>query len=637
MSKHFLLAVTFIAMILQARDVMSSSAPLASSLYRAAATESEFAPRTVSINWAALADATLNSAVADGEIPGATIIIVDRNETLFAAGYGVANLENGATVSDATLFEVGSVGKTLTAIAALQQVEQGRLDLSANVNDYLDDWHVETPGAEVVTLHHLLTHSAGLNDRAIGYAAREESDVQALATHLEERFPPGFAIPGQYISYSNYGFGLAGYLVEKVSGTPFTEYVAIEILEPLGIVDSGYRPNIDGTVATGYLVQNDNLVPAPYVYRPVTPAGSFIASARDMAPLMQALLNNGSPVLDDASAAMMMMNRQSQHTRLMGNAYGLEETRRGNLTAFGKGGSIPGFTAYMTVIPRLGLGMFIAVNASTDAAIDRFIVEAFDHLSTELPPLLPPIAVDISRFTGEYRSNRYDRTSLEKLLRMEVHHVYPSGSGALAVWHDGDTNTYRAIDSLVFQNVVDTNRFLVFEENEHGNVTHAFFNDRIAGGYVPVVWEKNGFWNSNEYVNEYFGIVLLVALSYLLFPLVIIIRAARRNTANSKQRNDRRLVNFAGLATSALLFAYVWFYFIPLMRARPDLIFGIPANLASLEILSWFVIAGFGAFSVLWLLDVSRGRKSLFGQIFGFLYLLSGALVCEFFLRWNLL
>jgi CubicO group peptidase (beta-lactamase class C family) len=560
------------------------------------------------VDWELLADSVLQRAVTDGEIPGAAVVVVDRNDTLFSAGFGLASLDTRAAVTDATLFEVGSVGKVLTAIAVLQQVERGRLGLSADVNSHLQGWEVDSPATAPVTLHHLLTHGAGLNDRAIGYASREAGEVP-------------------------------GYLVETVTRTPFREYVASEILEPLGIVGSGYRPNLDGTVATGYVSRNDSFAAAPVVHRPVTPAGSFVASARDMARLLHALLNGGSPILSGESVTMMTEVRQTQHTRLMGNAYGLEESSWGDLRAFGKGGSIPGFVAYMALIPERDLGLFVAVNTSSDAAIDRFIVEAFDRLSSYAPELHPSMQIDVSRFAGEYRSNRYDRTSVEKLLRMEVHHIYATSDGDLALWHDGAVNTYQAIDSLVFQNVADTNRFLVFEDNEKGSVTHAFFNDRVAGGYLPVVWEKNGFWNSNQYVNEYFGVALLIALSYLLFPVVVIVRAIRHraNSEDQEQPGSRRWMNLTGVITSALLLAYVWFYFMPLLKARPDLIFGMPSSLTSLDILALFIVVGFATFAALWLHAVTRSRKSLPGLVVGFVYLASGVLVCEFFLRWNLL
>jgi CubicO group peptidase (beta-lactamase class C family) len=104
-----------------------------------------------------LADSVLQRAVTDGEIPGATVVVVDRNETLFSAGFGLASLETRIAVTDATLFEVGSVGKVLTAIAVLQQVERGRLGLSADVNSYLQDWEVDSPGTAPVTLPRSVT------------------------------------------------------------------------------------------------------------------------------------------------------------------------------------------------------------------------------------------------------------------------------------------------------------------------------------------------------------------------------------------------------------------------------------------------------------------------------------------------
>ncbi|MHC5048760.1 MAG: serine hydrolase domain-containing protein [Planctomycetota bacterium] len=593
------------------------------------------------IDWTSLAESTLGKAVLDREVPGAAVVVVGSEATLFSSGFGVGDLETMAPVTDTTLFDVGSIGKVLTTIAVLQQQERGRVDLGTDVNTYLDGWTIETTDPPL-TLHHLLTHTGGLNDRAIGYASRTADDVAPLDEHLAANFPTFFATPGRYVSYSNYGFGLAGLIVESVTGTPFAEYVASDVLGPLGIADSGYRPGADAVVATGYLKRNDAFPPAPELYRPVTPAGSFVANARDMAAILRTFLRNGAPILSSDSLAMMTSVQHTHHAGLMGNAYGLEESRWGRVRGFGKGGMVPGFVATMIVVPEHDLGLFVAVNASSDDAIDRFVLDAMRLLSADEPASRPPKVMDVGRFVGEYRNNRYDRTSVEKLLRMEVHHVYGTDDGGLVIWHDGAMNRYHPVDTLVFEHTENPNRLLVFEEDAGGTVTHAFFNDRIAGGYVPVAWERPGYFNSNLYINEHFGIVLLIALGYLLFPVVAAWRCvwARRKPEATRlcaRRRASRWRNLVGLGTSALLLAYVVLYVIPLMRARPELIFGIPARIEVWRWLPVIIMSGFAVFAGFWIHAVWRRRAGWPGLVVGALFLASGVLVGEFFVRWNLL
>jgi CubicO group peptidase (beta-lactamase class C family) len=589
------------------------------------------------IDWQAFAGSLLGRAVADREIPGATVVIVNHDGIVFRQSFGVSNLDTEEPVTDSTLFEVGSIGKVLTAIAALQQAERGSLDLHADVNSYLREWKIDQAGDSPLTLHHLLTHTGGFNDRAIGYAVKNAEAVQPLEAHLASYFPTSFASPGRYVSYSNYGFGLAGYLVESVTRKPFSDYVADEILRPLGIYGSGYRPDVHGPMAVGYLIGENGPRPAPDFYRHVTPAGSFVASARDMAVILMALLNGGGSILSGESVAMMTKVQHTQHELLMGNSYGLEESRWGDVRGFGKGGSIPGFASYAAVIPEHGLGVFVAANSSSDDAIDTFVTAALGRTSDETPDAATLPAVDVSPYVGEYRSNRYDRTSIEKLLRMEIHNIYLSGDGNLSLWHDGSMNSYRPIEELVFQNEEDPNRFLVFEKDERGSVEHAFFNERFAGGYVPVVWERNGFWNSNTYVNEYFGVIVLMALGYLLFPVALGVRTLWKRIVPGRKRVSQVSwwLHIVGLLTSLGVLLYVLFYFVPLLRARSDLVFGVPSGLATWSGLPWFIVVSFGAFAVVWLNGArERGRLSLLP---GLLFVASGALLCEFFIRWNLL
>ena len=119
-------------------------------------------------------------------------------------------------------------------------MEQGHLTANDKVNQFIDGWQLENPFSTTVEVGHLLTHSAGFNERVTGYMARSNRDVEELGPHLSHRMPAVGHRPGQFVNYSNYGYGLAGLLVEKVSGLPFDEYVQQHILQMIQVLCLNY-------------------------------------------------------------------------------------------------------------------------------------------------------------------------------------------------------------------------------------------------------------------------------------------------------------------------------------------------------------------------------------------------------------
>ena len=166
----------------------------------------EFAARVLESGWA----------------PAASVALTDAEETLTARTYGAAGSH--------ALWPVASIGKSFTAVIALQLAEEGVLDLHAPVTDYVP-WLTLGTGSPPVTLHHLLTHSAGLVESS-DQAPASNHDVIAL-TALER----GFA-PGEHRHYSNIGYRAIGVILEAVTGEPYGELVQARVLDRLGMRDS---------------------------------------------------------------------------------------------------------------------------------------------------------------------------------------------------------------------------------------------------------------------------------------------------------------------------------------------------------------------------------------------------------------
>ncbi|GAB3209674.1 serine hydrolase domain-containing protein [Marinactinospora thermotolerans] len=326
-------------------------------------------------------DGLVPAALDQTGIPGAAVSVVHDGELLTARGYGYA--DTGADGSEPvpvdpqeTLFRVGSVSKLFTATAVMRLVEEGRVDLDADVHEYID-FTVPTSFDEPVTLRHLLTHTPGFEERVAGMILPPDAEDD-LRAHLvtdppEQVFPPG-TVP----AYSNYGNALAGYVVERVSGVPFEEYVQENVLEPLGMDSSTFaQPLPDGLaqrVAEGYTV--DTAAAGPFEVVAGAPAGSLTASATDMAHFMLAHLGQADrPLLEPQTLDLMHapgLDEETLGTLAQGPrmALGFFEEDRNGRRILGHGGDTQYFHSHLQIYPDEGTGVFVALNGGGHGGIE---------------------------------------------------------------------------------------------------------------------------------------------------------------------------------------------------------------------------------------------------------------------------
>ncbi|MDT0329702.1 serine hydrolase domain-containing protein [Nocardiopsis lambiniae] len=328
-------------------------------------------------------DGLLPAALADTGIPGAVVSVVADGELLTARGYGYADTgsDGGGPVpvdAEDTLFRVGSVSKLFTATAVMRLVEEGRLDLDADVNEYLD-FTLETEFDEPVTLRHLLTHTPGFEERIEGMFLPEDA-VPDLRSYLVEDPPEQVYPPGTVPAYSNYGNSVAGYVVERVSGTPFDEYVDETVLEPLGMDSSTFAQplpeDLRERLANGYM--NDTSPAGSFEVIDDAPAGALTASAPDMARFMLAHLGEvdaetapltpetldlmHSPALDADSLGALAEGQRM--------ALGFFEEDRNGQRAIGHGGDTLYFHSHLSIHPDHGTGIFVSLNGGGREGID---------------------------------------------------------------------------------------------------------------------------------------------------------------------------------------------------------------------------------------------------------------------------
>lgn len=326
-----------------------------------------------------------NSMQAE-HIPGAVFVLVKDGKIFFAKGYGYANLEKQIPVlPEKTVFRVGSISKLFTATAVLQLVEQGKLNLNDEVNQYLQNFKLKNPYPQPVTVDHLLTHTNGIDESFIGIAARNLSEITHLKDYLAQNLPPCTLPPGQIIRYSNQGFALAGYLVELISKLPYTYYIDENILKPLGMEHSSFlfKPSILANLAVGYRYKNGGYQQLPILYTNDIPSGALNATATDIAKFAIAHLQNGRygtiRILQDATAQQMHQQQFTHHPQLPGQAYGFYERFQNELRLLEHAGHISGFKSRFVLIPEQNIGFFSAYNNNKGQLHSKLINEFLDH------------------------------------------------------------------------------------------------------------------------------------------------------------------------------------------------------------------------------------------------------------------
>ncbi|MBM7412934.1 CubicO group peptidase (beta-lactamase class C family) [Clavibacter michiganensis] len=327
-------------------------------------------------------DGVVGSALPTTGIPGAAVAVVADGQVLTSRGYGLADTGTEGSPArpvdpDDTLFRVGSVSKVVSATAVMQLVEEGRLDLDADVQQYLD-FDLDTPKG-AVTLRHLLTHTSGFEEVITGLIGLPGSE-RALGDVMRTDPPEQVFVPGTTPAYSNYGASLAGYVAERVAGKPFVDLVQQEVLDRAGMTSSSFAQplpaDLDARLAKGYPDDSQPSYPTEVVN--AAPAGALSATATDMARFMLGHLGD----LPDEQALLDPATLEEMHRPALGaDQLGtLAAGQRMDLAffddstpgvpAFGHDGDTNVFHTAMRMFPESDAGIFVTFNGNGRDAVD---------------------------------------------------------------------------------------------------------------------------------------------------------------------------------------------------------------------------------------------------------------------------
>ncbi|NEP21778.1 serine hydrolase domain-containing protein [Moorena sp. SIO3I6] len=388
--------------------------------------------------------------MTENNIPGAVFTLVKDDKIIFSKGYGYANLEDKIPViPNKTLFRVGSVSKLVTSTAVMQLVEQGKLKLHEDINQYLKEFQIKTNKFKPITVDHLLTHTHGFDVAwAIGGATLCQSQLPSLEKFLTENLPERVRPPGQLYVYSDVGLALAGYLVEVVAGIPFSQYIDQSILQPLDMSQSSFQQplpsELAANLAVGYRYQNDNYIKQPFTCNKSVPTTALTTTAEDMAHFMIANLQGGrygtQRILNHTTVQEMHRQHYTNFPNIpqaAGSTYGFFERFVNNQRIIEHGGSMSGYTNLVFLIPEQKLGFYIAYNRNSlnenlrddlvQQFLDRYspvqetIASPTEIITKAIPEAIPEANItqqykqQDQQINGGYRFIRYPRKSLVKL------------------------------------------------------------------------------------------------------------------------------------------------------------------------------------------------------------------------------
>lgn len=317
----------------------------------------------------AFMDGFIPHTMASGDVAGSVLVVVKDGEILFKKGYGYADLENKIPVDpDVTLFRPGSVSKLFTWTAVMQLVEQGKIDLDADINTYLD-YEITAKGDRPITMRDVMTHTAGFEESVKGLMS-----VSPQPRNLEETLklwiPERMFEPGTTPAYSNYATALAGYVVQLVSGMPFEDYIDQNIFAPLGMERSTFRQPVPehliGDLSNGYAKASTGAVPFEHISLP--PAGSMSATAVDMAQFMLAHLKAGkahdAKILSDETMDLMHDSKRDIMAPLNAMRLGFYDSDMNGHHIIEHGGDTQLFHSLLALMVDDGVGIFFSYNSS---------------------------------------------------------------------------------------------------------------------------------------------------------------------------------------------------------------------------------------------------------------------------------
>ncbi len=366
----------------------------------------------------AMLDAFIRREMADKQLPGVSIALVEDRQIVWQQGYGFSDPKAKTPITADTVFRVGSVSKLFTDIAVMQQVERGKMDLDAPVTKYLPDFQPRNSFGTPITLRQLMSHRAGLvREPPVG--SYFDSSAPTLDETIKSLNKTALVYaPETRTKYSNAGIAAVGYVLEKTQKQLFADYLKRALLEPLGMKQSDFKPNAEITKkharAQMWTVFGKTF-DAPVFELGIAPAGSMYTTTGDLARFASALFaaDNNLPgsILKKATLEQMWMPQFAAPNQKSGFGLGFSLSELDGHRKVGHGGAIYGFSTELSLLPDDKLGVVVVTTKDfsngvmtriADVALKAMLAER-DGKTIPQPETTVPIDVGLARkIAGRY-------------------------------------------------------------------------------------------------------------------------------------------------------------------------------------------------------------------------------------------
>ena len=463
------------------------------------------------------------------DIAGASVMVMQNGQVLLRKGYGYADLKNKKPVDPAvTLFRLASISKLFTWVSVMQLVEQGKLDLDTDVNRYLD-FQIRPAFSQPVTLRNLMTHTGGFEEVIRDIIVTDPKQAVTLRDFLIRNQPQRLFPPGTIPAYSNYGVGIAGYIVQRVSGQPFEQYVEQHIFSPLKMEHSTFyqppRTLLRRLPSEGYPTDTEKPPIGFEIFNPV-PAGGVSSTAADMGRFGQALLNggelDGNRILTPETLQAMWTSQFRSNDQMPPLCMGFYETWRNGLHWIGHEGDLVAFHSLFMLEPANKLMLFISYNSAGGGdktrpeIINLFTDRYFPGQAKQSFVSLP--RNELTSIEGVYRSTRREdstRLKLFSLFRQRLARVDKMGVLHLSNVKDLRDHPikWKPIGRDLWQEVDGQQRVFAIRDQTNRIV-------RIAYDFPGVQSQRVRWYERKRPVLTAVGAALFVLLAVILAPVV---------------------------------------------------------------------------------------------------------------------
>ncbi|ALS01267.1 hypothetical protein ATZ33_07760 [Enterococcus silesiacus] len=514
------------------------------------------------------------------EIPGASIGIVKDGKVILTKGYGASDIEKKTPVTaDKTVFEVGSVTKLFTWSMLMKLAEEGKVELDADIQDYLPEGTLNLAFDKKITILDLMHHTAGFEEKIEGMDLQNVDQIKPLKeTITKEKQPKQVYEPGTVTSYSNYGANLAGYIIEQVTGQDYIVYMNQFIHEQLKMNHSTFsivyddEPVIKDNMSFGYSFDGSSFKLEDFLLSNDMPAASLHSTATDMTHFMLMLLDNkeNTPYQFFKEAKTLEQFKSHSYSivpETIGNAHGFWEKEVNGKRLIGHGGNTAGFTSQLNFDPEEGTGYVLLTNVGGEATGIRRDLETLlfgqDTATTDIA--IEKSAMD-KKITGRYRGARTQVSTMAKLSSIVFDGDFiltenTEGGINLKIPGEKETIHYVEVASGIYQKVgnelTDIERSgvnlntLYFEVNDKDEVRRIGFG--VTHEFLPVT----SVLDTQLFNLIAFGISFVAFLGSLIYLLVKFIKQKMKKKVNGWSRNYTLLAAFSAVGLLVMITAIV--------------------------------------------------------------------------------